>query len=220
MIQYIYEGEYDPALPDNSVSDAASAATTILTGGERKKSSDGESKKVATPSASFPHTCFDDDYGYCSNPSVCAHHYCGSECEFDCNNYRCEDCHIESLALAISGSSEQLLVHAKLYEITDKYDVMGLKDLVAEKFKRACQCFWNEPVFGRGGSPCFLHYSRFRQGSARYCVGNYCGTYDRAREEARGGGSAHRVQWVGRRFAQDEDGGRLEVIDSTIGTRG
>ena len=147
MINYIYEGEYDPALPDDSVSDAASAATAILTGGKRKKSSDGKSKKVATPSASFPHTCSDGNYGCCNNPSVCAHHYCGSDCGYDCNNYRCKDCHIEALALAISGSSEQLLVHAKLYEITDKYDVMGLKDLLAEKFKRACQRFWNEPVF-------------------------------------------------------------------------
>ena len=34
-----------------------------------------------------------------------------------------------------------------MYEIADKYDVVGLKGLVAEKFSRACQHFWNDAVF-------------------------------------------------------------------------
>ncbi|KAF2823008.1 hypothetical protein CC86DRAFT_469594 [Ophiobolus disseminans] len=32
-------------------------------------------------------------------------------------------------------------------EVADKYDVSGLKDLVKEKFKRACLSLWNDDVF-------------------------------------------------------------------------
>jgi hypothetical protein len=34
-----------------------------------------------------------------------------------------------------------------MYEIADKYDVVGLKDLVIEKFHRACQHFWDSDMF-------------------------------------------------------------------------
>ena len=34
-----------------------------------------------------------------------------------------------------------------MYEIADKYDVVGLNDLAKEKFEKACGCFWNDPVF-------------------------------------------------------------------------
>ncbi|KAF2703730.1 hypothetical protein K504DRAFT_473736 [Pleomassaria siparia CBS 279.74] len=43
--------------------------------------------------------------------------------------------------------ADQLLTHAKMYEIADKYDVIGLKDLSGEKFRRACQSFWNDAHF-------------------------------------------------------------------------
>ncbi|KAI4915020.1 hypothetical protein J4E90_005057 [Alternaria incomplexa] len=79
MMQYIYEGEYDPALPDNEL---------------------GDSTKVP---AHFP--------------------------------------------IPVGPLPAQLMVHAKLYEIADKYDVLGLKELVIEKFKRACHSFWNDPSF-------------------------------------------------------------------------
>lgn len=34
-----------------------------------------------------------------------------------------------------------------MYEIADKYGVVGLKDLTAEKFRRACQKFWDDATF-------------------------------------------------------------------------
>jgi hypothetical protein len=34
-----------------------------------------------------------------------------------------------------------------MYEIADKYDVVGLKDLVKEKFGRSYQKFWDNPKF-------------------------------------------------------------------------
>ncbi|KAI4659342.1 uncharacterized protein J4E78_005769 [Alternaria triticimaculans] len=90
MMQYIYEGEYDPALPDSGLSSSIQPEVTAS----------------STPTASQSR-----------NP------------------------------LPIPGSSTQLMVHAKLYEIADKYDVVGLKELVIEKFKRACHSFWNDPSF-------------------------------------------------------------------------
>jgi hypothetical protein len=34
-----------------------------------------------------------------------------------------------------------------MYEIGDKYDVVGLKDLAKEKFDRACRKFWDDDHF-------------------------------------------------------------------------
>lgn len=34
-----------------------------------------------------------------------------------------------------------------MYEIADKHDVVGLKELVLEKFKRACVSFWDDDTF-------------------------------------------------------------------------
>jgi hypothetical protein len=34
-----------------------------------------------------------------------------------------------------------------MYEIADKYDVAGLKNLCIEKYKRACRKFWDDPKF-------------------------------------------------------------------------
>lgn len=34
-----------------------------------------------------------------------------------------------------------------MYEIGEKYNVMGLKDLAKGKFKRACKHFWKTPSF-------------------------------------------------------------------------
>lgn len=47
----------------------------------------------------------------------------------------------------VHGTAEQLLLHAKMYEIVDKYDVIGLKELVQEKFKRGCEAFWSDNAF-------------------------------------------------------------------------
>lgn len=39
------------------------------------------------------------------------------------------------------------MVHAKMYEIADNYDVAGLKNLCIEKNKRACFKSWDDPKF-------------------------------------------------------------------------
>ncbi|KAF2622835.1 hypothetical protein BU25DRAFT_351346, partial [Macroventuria anomochaeta] len=42
---------------------------------------------------------------------------------------------------SIQGEAYQLLIHTKMYEIGDKYDVVGLMDLLKEKFNRPCKRF-------------------------------------------------------------------------------
>jgi hypothetical protein len=41
-----------------------------------------------------------------------------------------------------------MLIHAKMYEIGDKYDVVGLKELTLDKFLRSCDKYWDDDHFG------------------------------------------------------------------------
>jgi hypothetical protein len=41
-----------------------------------------------------------------------------------------------------------------MYEIADKYDVVGLKDFARAKFKHSCSVFWNDEAF-----PTAAHYA-------------------------------------------------------------
>ena len=42
---------------------------------------------------------------------------------------------------------KQMLLHAKMYELGDKYDVVGLKELAREKFQIWCERYWDEEDF-------------------------------------------------------------------------
>ena len=41
----------------------------------------------------------------------------------------------------------QLLLHAKLYEVADKYDILELKELVITKFTLVCSEHWSSELF-------------------------------------------------------------------------
>ena len=65
-----------------------------------------------------------------------------------CANFACDKCEVNAAALPpLNGESSQPLLHAKIYEIAEKYEVKGLKDLAREKFKRSCEQFWDNDVF-------------------------------------------------------------------------
>lgn len=56
---------------------------------------------------------------------------------------------------SIQGEASQLPIHIKMYEIGDKYDVVGLEDLAKEKFSRACKHFWNTAEFSLAADHAF-----------------------------------------------------------------
>ena len=105
----LYEAEYDPTLPNLSI--------------------DG------IPAQTVPQSCVSetDDDSSCrylwERRTVGPHHHCGGDCSYKCEAFVCNKC------LAIT---DKMLLHAKTYEMADKYDVVGLKAICIEKHKRAC----------------------------------------------------------------------------------
>jgi hypothetical protein len=57
-----------------------------------------------------------------------------------------------------------MLLHAKLYEMGDKYDVTGLKKLACEKFLRACAIYWNDDHFATAAHYAFITTPEHDQG--------------------------------------------------------
>jgi hypothetical protein len=139
LIQYMYEGEYDPKLPDNDCMEVAGEVHFT----ERR--SNGYHYK-------FPHNCNRITHGgNCAIPLVCPHHRCdGNPCyPGKCVDFICESCCPDARRTLppAKGTATQLLRHAKMYEIGDKYGVIGLKELAREKFLRATAKYWNDEQF-------------------------------------------------------------------------
>jgi hypothetical protein len=40
-----------------------------------------------------------------------------------------------------------MMLHSQMYEVADKYDVPGLKELAKKKFSLACAVFWDSGEF-------------------------------------------------------------------------
>ncbi|KAB2104429.1 Kynureninase 2 [Alternaria gaisen] len=151
LIHYLYGGEYKPLLPDNN----CWAGVTLSAFKQAAKESRPLDNANSQPySYDFPHTCSHPNRA-CTKPHICPHHTCSNnkDCKtgshlYTCSNFNCEECNPSALPLSsINGKADQLLLHSEMYEIADKYDVVGLKDLVIEKFHRACQHFWDSDKF-------------------------------------------------------------------------
>ena len=123
LIQYLYEGEYEPLLY------SADAQTLV----EREL----DPWRVQKYHFSFPHTC-EHQREECYRVNICPHHCCGNECRYTCRGFTCETC---------IGRSSQLLTHTKMYEVANKYGVVGLKELAKKKFSKSCKYFWNTSNF-------------------------------------------------------------------------
>ncbi|KAH4006823.1 hypothetical protein HBH70_201060 [Parastagonospora nodorum] len=145
LIQYLYEGEYEPRLSD--ASPIATAPRGDMSHREVVRTDTYNSNYGRNYTYSFPHTC--DPTGGCSKLCICPHHICRTTCSYSCRDFICDKCTRSTLpkTFPATGPPEQFLIHAKMYEIADKYDVVGLKDLVLEKFKRACVSFWDHDIF-------------------------------------------------------------------------
>lgn len=107
LVQYIYEGEYSPAMVNAQSEDS----TTM----SYKSHSDFGPESKERKNYTYGGQYFGANQGYTNSMAP--------------------------------GDPTELLIHAKMYEIADKYDVYGLKSLVIEKFRRACQAFWNTTSF-------------------------------------------------------------------------
>ena len=139
LIQYLYEAEYNPVLPTGSQVKAYAVALLY-----RSSYQDN-----------FPHSCKDGDdpnnifvSAFSCRKRLCSHHTCNESRGTCCQNFSCELCTAPSAPLSPpAGNAEDLLLHAKMYEIGDKYEVIGLKGLAKDKFKASCKHFWRTPSF-------------------------------------------------------------------------
>ena len=99
-------------------------------------------RKDRTYHFNFPHTCLPgcpDEY------QVCHHHMCDmGSCEESCVNFTCKEC---MKPHPPEGDAAQLLLHAMMYELADRYDIPGLSSLAQEKFSRSCKLFWDTEHF-------------------------------------------------------------------------
>jgi hypothetical protein len=132
LIQFFYESEYNPLLPSPDSYDLDKAGKPKLT-----------VLKEHGYHYDFPHTC----KSHCPEPAymVCPHHHCTPKvCGEKCINFICKDC---TKALPPDGDADQLLIHAMMYELADKYDVTGLRYLAQKKFYRSCAAFWDTEQF-------------------------------------------------------------------------
>jgi len=157
LIQYIYEAEYDPVFHEGETGTEYGDVTHAYRGLSKAQVMRMKKKKATTAvvwklSSVFPHTCEYDWEGLGCSKELCEHHVCGENCDGYCSDYICDRC---SQLPGHTPGSEQLLIHAKMYEIADKYHVVGLKELVLEKFSQACQKYWNEPCFAAAAHHAF-----------------------------------------------------------------
>jgi hypothetical protein len=138
MIQYLYEGDYEPKLPVSGASISGTEPQVIGT-------------KQAGYSYKFPHSC-----GSGSN-SICPHHYCFGYNSTKCVDFVCEHCCPTWIA-PIHTEPGHMLLHADMYELGKKYKVVGLKDLACEKFQQWCGKHWNANQF-TGAAHLAVQYS-------------------------------------------------------------
>jgi hypothetical protein len=131
MIDYIYAAEYEPLLPLDIHKISAS---------DTRSKHSCKSGHKACP-----------NYG--ASRLVCQHHTCGISCAFTCKDFVCDTCFPPPII--IPGPPEQLLLHAKMYEIGDKYQVSGLKGLAKFKFELACARFWDHEMFAQATGHAF-----------------------------------------------------------------
>jgi hypothetical protein len=132
LVDYIYSTDYAPELPSGPTLHATEPTWEY----------DPARNEAGTKySYKFPHNCKPDcptDYAMCP-----PHHRCGHQCDDNCKDFICSLCY----PAVLDGDASQMLLHAKMYAIGDKYKVLGLQQLAREKFVRACVNFWDDKQF-------------------------------------------------------------------------
>lgn len=154
LMQYLYQEEYEPHLRELTYS-----TPTIMHGASRLEiiPQSAEDDTWSWYIHEFPHTCpvqTTRRRTECHQGRLCMHHICGTKCSNNCSEFVCTHC-TRPAKPEIEGTADELLLHAKMYKIADKYNVIGLKELVQDKFKRACAAFWGQDTFAVAGHHVF-----------------------------------------------------------------
>lgn len=136
LVQFFYESEYDPQYPSldrHDLNEAGKPKLTVL--------------RRHGYHYNFPHTCCKP---HCLDSAykVCHHHDCySSKCNASCVDFVCTECCPDWVPPTKGADASQLLLSAKMYEIGDKYDVVGFKQLALANFSLACEKYWESQEF-------------------------------------------------------------------------
>ena len=128
LLDFLYEAEYEPRLAKAHEGQFEVAMSRRTNKGYHYK---------------FPHTCKKGpkhQQARCIAGQVCPHHQCKTEtCKYGCLNLICGTC--------TGFNAADVLLHAKMCAIADKYSVKGLSILASDKLARVGENFWNYKVF-------------------------------------------------------------------------
>ncbi|KAF1848768.1 uncharacterized protein K460DRAFT_393764 [Cucurbitaria berberidis CBS 394.84] len=128
LVQFLYECAYDIHPPVRSLSSSAPQVQPW-----------------------FPHSCHTRGAQYSLHfpckKELCEHHICGTHCRSKCSDFTCSVCDDLRPHRSAAEYASRLLVHAKMYEVGDKYQVTGLKELARENFQAACAVSWDDEQF-------------------------------------------------------------------------
>ncbi|KAF2107105.1 hypothetical protein BDV96DRAFT_654192 [Lophiotrema nucula] len=128
LVEYFYEAEYTPhQLPAAAL-------------------------ELRKPDPPFPHTC-NNANEWCMK-FLCEHHRCFKDCRQNCHDFVCQSCYPPPLPL-VDLEASHLLTHAKMYEIGDRLQIAGLKELARVKFEQACLVFWDSEMFAQAARHAF-----------------------------------------------------------------
>jgi hypothetical protein len=143
FIQYLYQADYNPLVfpgDDDLYESLAKQGRPRYLGAREIRYDDGE---IIHYAYDFPHTCVATKEHACPERNLCPHHTCyNGLCRYDCHYFICTMCKVDP-----DDGPEQLLVHAKVWQLGDKYFIDGLEDLAEVKFEIAAQRYWNSPEF-------------------------------------------------------------------------
>jgi hypothetical protein len=145
MMDYLYEGEYEPKLP-------AGCASIFGT----KPHFTGEMKDDYL--YLFPHTC---RKALCKT-KVCPHHHCSKHRGNVCVHFVCRTC-CPTWIPPIPTEPDQLLLHYRMFQIGKRYSVVGLSDLAREKFEQWCEKYWDDDYFLKVGDIVFSSTNKDEQ---------------------------------------------------------
>jgi hypothetical protein len=143
LIQYPYQADYNPlVIPGDDVlyESLGKQDRPRYPGAREIRYDDSE---IIHYTYDFPHTSVATKLHGCPERNLCLHHTSyNSICEYNYHNFIGTMCKIDPI-----DGPEQLLVHAKMWQLGDKYSIDGLRGLAEVKFEITAKRYWNSAEF-------------------------------------------------------------------------